>query len=269
MVSLKLALFFIIFLFSIFNYALFKNFWSLTYIKTFIIFYFFFIFLFLLSSILNFLKRKRAEGFLNLSFFFLFSFLFLFLSSYNKIELSIGEGEGSYNLEKSESGFLSKEKKYNLNLIEIKEKSIKIFFEKKEYVLKEKEKIFSAEETIKLKGIYKCIEINVFQEGGYNEGVFYKLKDDKNSYFPLSTLPYRIYIKNLKDSYKIKIYRNKTKVLEKEIKLGEILPFDFLNLKLNEGPLWALLEMKSYFSFYYFLIPLIFFIFSFYDKLKK
>ncbi len=269
MVSIKLALFFIIFLFSIFNYFINKNFWSLTYIKTFLIFYFLFIFIFLLSSILKYLKRERIAGLFNLSIFFFSSFIFLSLSYYNKIELSIGEGEGSYNLEKNEGGFLSKGKNYDLNLKEINEKSIKIFFEKKEFNLKEKEGIYFKDKYIKLKGIFKSIEINVFQEGGYSEGVFFKLKDEENSYFPLSTLPYRIYIKNIKDFYKIKIYRNKTQVLEKEIKLGEIFPFDFLNLKLNEGPLWALLEVKNYFSFFYFLIPLIFFILSFYDKLKK
>ena len=267
MEALKLVFFFIILYFSILNYILSKNFWSLTYVKTFVFFYFLFLFIFLLSSILSFLKRNKASGFLNLSFFFFFSFLFLSISFYKKTNLSIGRGEELYNLEKSEGGFLSKAINYNLYLKDIDERIAKIIFDEREFNLKEK--VYFKNKKVKLIGIWKSIEINVFQEGGYNEAVFFKLTDNENSYFPLSTLPYRIYIKKIDNLYEVKIYKNKKFVLKKEVKLNEILPFDFLNIKLKEGPLWCLIEIEDFFSFYYYIIPLIFFIFSFYDKLKK
>lgn len=238
-------------------------------LKTFNIFYFLLCFFYILSSGYYFYRRDRAKGFFSFSILLFLILLYLKIGVYKKIQVSQGEGEEGYTLVNETRGALASKAIFPLFIEKIEEGKVRFNFKGKNFILKERESLKKPFFSLKVLKVFDGLEISLsFQKGQIIEKLLYKTETPP-FYFSPTTLPYRIYILKDRENYRIKIYRNKIYLGEKILREEEKFPFEGLEFKYKKSMSGAIYEIEENLSLYIFLIPLIIFLFSIYDKLKK
>lgn len=241
----------------------------LTNLKTFNIFYFLLCFFYILSSGYYFYRRDRAKGFFSFSILLFLVLLYLKIGLYKKIQVSQGEGEEGYTLVNEVSGVMSSKKIFPVFIEKIERGEVRFNFKGKNFILKEGESLKKLFFSLKVIKIFDGLEISLsFQNGQIIEKILYK-PETPPFYFSPTTLPYRIYILKERENYKVKIFRNKIYLREKILKEEEPFSFEGMVFKYKKSMKGAIYEIEKNLSLYIFLIPLIIFLFSIYDKLKK